>query len=74
MNRLNTGHGEHKTKKANISHVLYMDNLKLIAKTEEELQKQIQTVKNSANINMEFELENCAKFTFKIGKLTHLKI
>ena len=50
-----------------------MDDLKLIAKSEEELQKQIQTVKIfSDDINMEFGLEKCAKITFKRGKLTHL--
>ena len=49
-----------------------MDNLKLIAKSEEELQKQIQTVKTFSNdIHMEFGLEKCAKITFKRGKLTH---
>jgi hypothetical protein len=70
---LNTGYEEHKTKKK-ISHLLYMDDLKLIAKTEEELQKQIQTVKTfSDDINMEFGLEKCAKITFKRGKLTHLQ-
>ena len=51
-----------------------MDDLKLIAKSEEELQKQIKTVKTfSDNINMEFGLEKCAKITFKRGKLTHLQ-
>ena len=49
-----------------------MDDLKLIAKSEEELQKQIQTVKIfSDDINMEFGLEKCVKVTFKRGKLTH---
>jgi len=48
--------------------------LKLIAKSEEELQKQIQRVKNfSDDINMEFGLEKCAKITFKRGKLIHLQ-
>jgi hypothetical protein len=46
--------------------------LKLIAKSEEEIQKQIQTVKNfSGDIHLEFGLEKCAKITFKRGKLTH---
>ena len=49
-----------------------MDDLKLIANSEEELQKQIQTVKIfSDDINMEFRLEKCARITFKRGKLTH---
>ena len=51
-----------------------MDDLKLIAESEEELQKQIQTVKTfSDDINMEFGLEKCAKIAFKRGKLTHLQ-
>jgi hypothetical protein len=51
-----------------------MDDLKLIAKSVEEIKKQIQTVKTfSDDINMEFGLEKCAKITFKRGKLTHLQ-
>ena len=71
LNRLNTGYEEHKTK-TKISHLLYMDDLKLIAKSEEELQKQIQTVKTfSDDINNEFGLEKCAKIMFKRDKLNH---
>jgi hypothetical protein len=71
LNELNTGYEEHTTK-TKISHLLYMDDLKLIAKSEEEIQKQIQTVKNfSDDIHMEFGLDKCAKITFKRGKLTH---
>ena len=40
LNRLNTGY-EDQTTKMKISHLLYMDDLKLTAKSEEELQKQI---------------------------------
>jgi hypothetical protein len=48
-----------------------MDDLKLIVKSEEELQKQIQTVKTFNDvIRMDFGLDNCAKITFKKGKLT----
>jgi hypothetical protein len=51
-----------------------MDVLKLNAKSEEELQKQIQTVKTfSDDIHMEFGLEKCAKITFKRGKLINLQ-
>ena len=47
-----------------------MDDLKLNA-TEEEIKKQIQTVKTfSDDIHMEFGLEKCAKITFRRGKLT----
>jgi Asp-tRNA(Asn)/Glu-tRNA(Gln) amidotransferase C subunit len=66
---LKTGYIEHTTK-TKISHLLYMDDLKLTAKSEEEFQKQIQTVKSfSDDIYMEFRLEKCAKITFKRGKL-----
>ena len=41
INKLNTGYKEHKAY-TKISHLLYIDNLKLIGKTEEELQKQKQ--------------------------------
>ena len=65
MNKLNTGYEEHTTK-TKISHLLYMDDLKLIAKTEEELQKQIQTVKTlSDDVHLEFGLEKCAKIALK---------
>ena len=54
--------------------MIWSYDLKLIAKSEEELQKQIQIVKTFNNdINMEFGLEKCAKATFKRGKLTHLQ-
>jgi len=49
-----------------------MDDLKLIAKSEEELQKQIQLVKTFRNdIHMEFGLEKSAKFALKRGNLVH---
>jgi hypothetical protein len=68
-NRLNKGYEEHITK-TKISHLLYMDDLKLIAKSEEELRKLVYTVKIfSDDILMEFGLEICAKITFKTGKL-----
>jgi len=71
--RSNTGYKEHTTK-TKISHLLYMDDLKLIAKSEEELQKQIQRVKAfSDDIHMEFGLEKCAKIALKRGKLVHLQ-
>jgi hypothetical protein len=69
LNRLNTGYEEHTTK-TKISHLLYMDDLKLIAKSEEELQRQIRTVKTfSDDIHMEFGLEQCANITLKGEKL-----
>jgi hypothetical protein len=71
LNRLNTGYEEHTTK-TKISHLLYMDDLKLLGKSEEGLQKQIQTVTTfSDDIHMEFGLDRCAKVVFKNGKLVH---
>jgi hypothetical protein len=71
LNRLNTGYEEHKTR-TKICHLLYMDDLKLLGKSEEELQKQIQTVATfSDDIHMEFGLEKCPKIAFKKGKLVH---
>jgi hypothetical protein len=71
LNKLNTGY-EEQTTKTKISHLLYVNDLKLIAKSEEEIQKQMQTVKIfSDDIHMEFGLEKFAKITFKRGKLTH---
>jgi hypothetical protein len=43
-----------------------MDDLKLIGKSEEGLQKQIQTVTNfSDDIHTEFGLDKCARIVFK---------
>jgi len=71
LNRLNTGYEEH-IMKTKISHLLYMDDLKLIAKSEEEFQKQIQIVKTFSNdIHVDFGLEKCAKITLKEGKLIY---
>jgi len=71
LNSLNTGY-EEDTTKTKISHLLYMGDLKLIAKSEEEFKKETQTVKTfSDDIHMEFRLEKCAKIAFKRGKLYH---
>jgi len=49
-----------------------VDDLKLIAKSEEELRKQIQTVKSfSDDIHVEFGLEKCAKIAYRRGKVAH---
>jgi len=51
---------------------LYTAALKLIGKTEEELQKQLQVVQTfSDDIHMEFGLDNYAKTVLKRGKLVH---
>jgi len=55
---LNAGYEEHTTK-TKVSHLHYMDDLKLICKTKEELQKYMQAVITS-NVHVEFGLDNCA--------------
>jgi hypothetical protein len=71
LNKLNTAYEEH-TINTKIPHLLYMDNLKLIEKTEEELQKQKQVVRNfSEDIHMEFGLHRCTNIVMKRGKLVH---
>ena len=44
LNKLSTGYEEHSTK-TKISHLLYMDDLKLIAESEEELQNRFKQLK-----------------------------
>jgi hypothetical protein len=63
IERLNTGYEKHKTKKKHP--LLYMDDLKLLGKSEEEIQKQIQrvTIFND-DIRMEFGLDKCVNIVF----------
>ena len=53
-----------------INHLFYMDDLKLYAQNDGELEGLLKTVKAfSDDIGMEFGLDKCAKATFKRGKL-----
>ena len=53
-----------------ISHLFYMDDLKLYAKDDNELEGLLRIVKGfSDDIGMEFGSSKCAKATFKKGKL-----
>jgi hypothetical protein len=67
LDRLNTGYEEHTTK-TKISHLLYMDDLKLIAKSEEELQRQIQLKLSVMIFIWNLNLKNVT-ITLKRGKL-----
>ncbi len=59
-----------KNKRIKINHLLFMDDLKLYAKNEKEMQSIIQTVKiYSDDIRMEFGIEKCAVLQMKRGKL-----
>ena len=52
-----------------INHLLYMDDLKLYAKNDKEIDALVNTVRIfSKDINMEFGLEKCAKVTITRGK------
>jgi hypothetical protein len=74
LNRLNTRYEEHKIK-AKISHLLYIDDLKLLGKSEEELQKQIQTVADfSDDIRKEFGLESVQRLYLRKENLSTRKI
>jgi hypothetical protein len=65
---LNTGYKEHTTKTKE-SHFLYMDNLRLRGKTEEELPKQMQIVTIFVDdIHREFGLDKCTKIVLKKNK------
>ena len=58
-------HNQHTT----INHSLYMDDLKLYAKSDRTLQEQLQLVHQfSTDIHMEFGLDKCAKLTIRKGK------
>jgi hypothetical protein len=72
--KVGTGY-EECTTETKISHLLYMNDLKLIGKTWEELQKQMQTVTTfSYNIHMEFGVDKCAKIVFKKGISSLIKL
>jgi len=66
---LNTGYVEHTTI-TKISRLRYVDDLKLMGKTEEEIQKEMQVIRNFSNdIHMDFGLDKCAEIVLKRGKL-----
>ena len=64
-----TGCG-YKIGQKSINHLFYMDDLKLFAKDEHELEGLLQTVKKfSDDIGMEFGLEKCPRASFSKGRL-----
>jgi len=66
---LNTVYEENTTK-IKTANLLLVGGLNVIGKTEEELQKQIQTFKNSTDvIYMEFGFGSCVKIVFTKGNL-----
>ena len=56
-----------------INHLLFMDDLKLFAKNEKEIDSLVQSVRIfSYHIGMKFDLEKCAAMTMERGKMVHL--
>ena len=52
-----------------INHQMYMDDIKLFAKNEKELETLIHTIRiYSQDIGMEFSIEKCAMLVMKSGK------
>ena len=68
-----TGLGYQTSKSAaKISHLLYMDDLKLYGKSSDELESLLKTVWIfSTDISMVFSLEKCTTLTIHQGKATH---
>jgi len=69
MNRADYGYQVHGTERK-ISHLLYMDDLKLLGKNENELKNEMKIVQTiSKDINMNFGLEKCARICLKRGSV-----
>ena len=59
----------HSRTQEKINHLIYLDNIKLFAKNEKELETLIQTVIiYTQDIGMEFDIEKCAMLVMKSGK------
>jgi hypothetical protein len=69
----NTSYG-YKVNNMTYTHLLYMDDIKLFASNDGQLEGMLHTVKQfSKDIQMEFGLDKCAKATFIHGKLKNTK-
>lgn len=59
------------SEKRNVNHLLFMDDLKLYGKNEEELERLVEVVKTFSNdIGMEFGMDKCAVLVLKRGVKT----
>jgi hypothetical protein len=68
LNRADCGYQVHGTERK-ISHLLYMDDMKLLGRNENDLKKEIKIVQTiSKYINMNFGLEKCARICLKRGR------
>jgi hypothetical protein len=65
MNGTECGYPVHRTERK-ISHLLYMDDLKLLGRSEDDLENEIKIVKTiNKDVNMHFGLEKCARIRLK---------
>ena len=72
-NLLNATEYGYDMNKERVNHLLYMDDLKLYSNNDKQLEGLLNTVKIfSDDIEMQFELDMCAKAPFKKGKLTKI--
>ena len=75
LNGADCGYQGHGTERK-ISHLLYMDDLKLLGRNDNGLRNEIKIVQTiSKDINMNFGLEKCARICLKRGRVqskTHL--
>ena len=69
LNRTDCGYQVHGTERK-ISHLFYMDDLKLLGRNENELKNEIKIVQTvSKNMNKNFGLEKCARICLKRGSV-----
>ena len=69
LNRADCGYQVHGTE-GKISHLLYMYDLKLLGRNENELKNEMKIVQTvSKDTNMNFGLEKCAKICLKRGSV-----
>ena len=70
ITELNRTGSAYKIGEKSMNHLFYMNDLKLFAKDDHELERLLQTVKKFSNaIGMNFGPEKCAKATFLNGSL-----
>ena len=69
LNRADCGYQVHGTERK-ISHLLYMDDLQLLGRSENELKNEMKIVQTiSKDMNMNFGLEKCARICLKRGSV-----
>jgi hypothetical protein len=69
LNRADCGYQVHGTVRK-ISHLLYMDDLKMLGRNENDFKNEIKIVRTfSKDINMNFGLEKCARICLKRGRV-----